>query len=98
MSIRVVANNYIREDAVEKFLEITKELVAKTNELDAGCISYQLARSVTDPTHFAVIEEWEDQASLDAHMKAAHFLELIPQLGALGNGKEGGIALFERVY
>jgi len=98
MSIRVVANNYIREDAIEQFLTIMKELVEKTCKLDKGCISYQLARSVSDPTHFAVIEEWEDQASLDAHMQAAHFVELIPQLGALGDGREGGISLFERVF
>jgi quinol monooxygenase YgiN len=98
MSIRVVANNYIREDAVEQYLAITKELVEKTNALDKGCISYQLARDVGDPTHFAVIEEWEDQASLDAHMKAEHFTTLIPKLGAFGSGKEGGITLFERVF
>ena len=98
MSIRVVANNYVREDAIEKFLEITKELVEKTNALDAGCISYQLARDLNDPMHFAVIEEWADMASLEAHMKAAHFIELIPQLDGCSSDKEGGITLFDRVF
>ena len=98
MSIRVVASNYVREDALEQFLAITKELVEKTNALDAGCISYQLARDLSDPLHFAVIEEWADQASLDEHMKAAHFIELIPQLNACSSDKTGGITIFDRVF
>ncbi|MDR0445728.1 MAG: antibiotic biosynthesis monooxygenase [Oscillospiraceae bacterium] len=98
MSIRVVAENHIRADAVDEYLAVTKELVEKTNTLDKGCISYQLARDSSDPLHFAVIEEWEDQASLDAHMKAEHFTRLIPELGKFGSGKPGGIAIFERVY
>ncbi|MDR2615424.1 MAG: antibiotic biosynthesis monooxygenase [Oscillospiraceae bacterium] len=98
MSIRVVAGNYVREDAVEDYLAVVRELVEKTNELDRGCVSYQLARDLSDPLHFAVIEEWEDQASLDAHMKSEHFTRLIPELGKFGSDKPGGIALYERVY
>lgn len=97
MSIKVVANNYIREDAVETFINAARVLVAKTNELDAGCISYALHRNLADPTHFVMIEEWTDQAALDAHMKAAHFLEIVPQLGACGDGREGGIGIYEVV-
>jgi quinol monooxygenase YgiN len=98
MSIRVVAENHVREGAVEEYLAVARELVEKTNALDAGCVSYQLARDLSDPLRFAVIEEWADQASLDAHMKSEHFTRLIPELGKFGSGKPGGISVFERIY
>ena len=95
--LKVVANNYVKAECVDKFLELTKEIVEKTNANDKGCIKYELCKDLGDPLHFAMLEEWEDKASLDAHMKAPHFEEIIPQLHALCS-KEGGIALFEKVW
>ena len=95
--IKVTANNYVKEDCVEKFLSITKELVEKTNRLDSGCVKYELCRDVNDPLHYVMMEEWEDQKSLDEHMKAAHFTELIPQLGPLTT-KPSELAMLEKIY
>ncbi|MDR0839321.1 MAG: antibiotic biosynthesis monooxygenase [Oscillospiraceae bacterium] len=97
MSIKVVANDYIAADKVETYLALAKQIVAKTNANDKGCISYQLYSDINDPVHFAMIEEWEDQESLDAHMKSPHFVELIPQLGAC-SAKEGGIAIYKKAF
>lgn len=98
MSIRVVANNYVAEENAEKFMEGAKVMVEKTNALDKGCISYQLCRNAKDPTHFVMIEEWEDQASLEAHIQSEHFQSLIPTLGALANLREEELFVFERIF
>jgi quinol monooxygenase YgiN len=97
--IKVVANNYIRADALDEYLALNREIVAKTNANDKGCISYALHQDANDPLHFAMIEEWEDQASIDAHMKSKHFVELIPKLGAAGDpSKEGGITFLKKLF
>ena len=95
--IKVTARNYIKEELVGEFLEITKELVEKTNALDMGCIKYELCRNIDDPLNYVMLEEWEDQASLDEHMKATHFVELVPKLGALGS-KPSELTILEKVY
>ena len=95
--VKVVANNFVKEECVDEFLRLGKEIVEKTNALDKGCIKYELCRDTQDPLHFAMIEEWESMADLELHMKAAHFTEIIPQLGACC-GKEGGIDIFEKAF
>jgi quinol monooxygenase YgiN len=99
MSIKVVANNYLLADKVEEYLAIAKELVAKTNELDKGCIGYDLYKDVADPLHYTMIEEWETQEALNAHMASEHFQRLIPGLGASAdNSKVGGITIYEKAF
>ena len=95
--VKVTAVNYLKAECVEEFLAVTKELVEKTNKLDAGCIRYELCRDVKDPLRFVMLEEWEDQGSLDAHMKAAHFVELVPKLGGFA-AKPSELTLLEKVY
>jgi quinol monooxygenase YgiN/putative flippase GtrA len=98
-NIHVIAESYVRADAADAYLALAKQIVEKTNALDKGCVSYRLVRDKADPRHFAMIEEWTDQASLDAHMASAHFVEIIPQMGALSDtSREGGIALFDPAF
>ena len=99
--IKVIANNYVKAECVEEYLSIAKELVEKTNANDAGCIKYELCKNVGDPTHFVMTEEWQDQASLDAHMKAPHFTGLIPKMGGLTKEPTTGmppIMILEKVF
>ena len=95
--IKVTACNYVKAECVEEFLSTTKELVEKTNALDPGCVKYELCRDVNDPLRFVMLEEWEDQKSLDAHMKAAHFVELVPKLGSL-TSKPSELTILEKVH
>ena len=98
MSIRVVANNYIREGKEAEFLALAKEMVEKTNALDEGCISYALCRDLADPLHVAMIEEWTTNELLMKHMQAKHFVELIPQMGALTYSDKEVLTIFETVF
>jgi quinol monooxygenase YgiN len=53
-------------------------MIKKTNANDKGCISYELYKDTQDPLHFTMIEEWENEEAIQGHMKAPHFVELIP--------------------
>jgi quinol monooxygenase YgiN len=46
------------------------------------CIAYDLFIDQKDPGHFIFIEQWPDQAALDAHCQTEHFTRLVPQINA----------------
>ena len=95
--IQVTAVNYVKEECLEDFLAVTKELVEKTNALDKGCVKYELCRDVNDPLRFVMLEQWESQSLLDDHMKADHFVQLVPKLGGFGS-KPSELTILEKVY
>jgi quinol monooxygenase YgiN len=98
MSIRVVAENYVKAENAEKYLELNREMIELTHKNDAGCIAYALHRDQANPEHFAMLEEWESQDALDSHLKSAHFGRLIPQIVTLSDqSKQGGINQYELV-
>ncbi|MBV9869639.1 MAG: antibiotic biosynthesis monooxygenase [Frankiaceae bacterium] len=56
---------------------------------EAGCIDYRFWASVDDPSSFLLLEQWEDQASIDAHMGTPQMAEFAAALGpALDGGME----------
>ena len=95
--VKVTAVCYVEESKVADFLTIAKELVEKTNSLDKGCIKYELCKSTSDPLHFVVLEEWESQNALDVHMKAQHFIDLVPKLGEQ-TSKPIELTIVEKVF
>ena len=95
--IKVTAREFIKAECVEEFLAITKVLVEKTNALDPGCVKYELCRDVNERLNFVMLEEWVDKKSLDDHMKSAHFMDLVPKLGALSS-KPSEITVLEKVH
>ena len=40
---------------------------------DAGCLSYDVHMSLSDPDRIVFIERWADRAALDAHFQTEHF-------------------------
>jgi len=42
---------------------------ARNSRKDAGCLQFEIFRSVSNPTNSALLELWESQAALDAHAK-----------------------------
>ena len=95
--VKVTAVNYVKTECIEDFLSIAKVLVEKTNALDKGCIKYELCKDVNDPQRFVMLEEWESQAALDEHMKAAHFTEMVPKLGGFAS-QPSAITILEKVF
>lgn len=80
--ISIIAKNVVKADQVKAFQDLARELVAETRK-EKGCIAYALNQDLKDPTVLTFIERWEDQAAIDAHMKSAHFVRIVPQLGPL---------------
>ena len=40
---------------------------------DAGCLRYAATATVADPNHFVVVEEWHDDAAVEAHYASRRF-------------------------
>lgn len=79
MAIRIVARDHFKAECVEDALVLLKELVAITRT-EKGNISYTYCQDVKDPNSFAMLESWESQESMEAHLKSEHFLRIIPLL------------------
>jgi len=47
--------------------------LAGPSRAEAGCLQYVPCRSREDATKLLVLEEWESQEALDAHMETPHF-------------------------
>jgi quinol monooxygenase YgiN len=42
---------------------------------EPGCLTYQVHRHKTEPRRFFVYEQYKDDAALEAHRNASHFLQ-----------------------
>jgi quinol monooxygenase YgiN len=56
--------------------------LAGPSRQEPGCILYDVCRAQADPDVLLVLEEWESQEALDAHMATPHFQEFIGRIGA----------------
>lgn len=63
-------------------LELAKELVSKSLK-DKGCIAYDIFESSTRTDVLMICETWQDETVLDAHMKAEHFVTIVPKIQSL---------------
>ena len=79
--LKVIAEDFIHTDRLEEVIPLYRELVEKT-KLEPLCIAYDLFIDQKDPGHFVFIEEWPDQAALDAHCQSEHFRRLVPLINA----------------
>ena len=79
--LKVIAQDFIKLDAVELVIPLYRELVERTKQEEL-CISYDLLRDQKDPGHFIFVEEWPDRAALDAHCATEHFKRLVPLINA----------------
>lgn len=77
--IKIVSINLIKEDKVEEFKGLMKELVEKSSA-EEGNIHYSLNVSTENPRLFAFIEFWRDQEAIDIHNATEHFQRLVPML------------------
>ncbi|MBP1755216.1 MAG: antibiotic biosynthesis monooxygenase [Firmicutes bacterium] len=93
--IKVVAKNKVIEDQIETVIGMYEELVNATRK-EVGCIVYELYQDEKDPTVLTMIEEWEDKASLDAHMKTEHFVRIVPLVGKFV--AESSLNIYHKVY
>lgn len=82
MSLRVVAHLISKPDSINETRDVLLGLIGPTCA-EAGCVTYELHQNTADPTDFTFIEEWTDDASLDAHLESAHLAAAREKLGDL---------------
>ena len=74
--IRVNCFFQAKEGEYKRALEAAIALVAKSRSHN-GCISYDAFESATRPDVFVIVETWESQTVLDAHMATPEFKEYV---------------------
>jgi quinol monooxygenase YgiN len=52
------------------------EPLIKAMRRESGCIKYIFNHNINNIDNFAFIEHWEDQASVDAHIRSDHLKQL----------------------
>lgn len=78
--IGVVATMKVKPEQTAAFEQAMGELVKATRANEPGVTVYQFCRSQKDPTTYVVMELYQDQATLDAHMKSDWFRAAGPKL------------------
>lgn len=71
--IFVIATLTLNPGMEGTLLAAAEPAIAETRK-EAGCIGYDLHKSITDDLTFVFVERWESRAALSAHMQAPHFL------------------------
>jgi quinol monooxygenase YgiN len=75
MAIGVIATITIQEGKNAAFEQAFLALAEQVRANEPGNIFYILHRSKTDPQVYKVLEQYHDEADLDAHGKTEHFRE-----------------------
>ncbi len=70
-TVRVVARITARPDTVSELHPLLLGLLEPTRR-EPGCLRYQLLQNRADPTDFTFVEEWADEAAIDAHFATPH--------------------------
>jgi quinol monooxygenase YgiN len=78
----IVAKLTVKPDKVKAFAEAAKEIIEKSNK-EAGCKSYQLYQDPYDNTKFVFVEEYKNQAAIDAHFASDYFKAFGPKISDL---------------
>lgn len=81
-TVHVVARLTARPETVADVQTILLRLIEPTRQ-EPGCLRYELLRNAADPTDFTFIEEWVDDAAIDAHFTTPHLQAALVQVPPL---------------
>ena len=68
---------------IEKLKDDMQKVVEATRR-EEGCINYDFAVDITDPTRLIVFERWRDHEALDGHIGSPHMTAWRAAGAALG--------------
>jgi quinol monooxygenase YgiN len=72
----------------EAFEDAFQDLTASTRR-EPGCITYQLHRSIHDPSHYFVYEWYVDESAFRFHQSTEHFARVVKDIvPSLVEGRE----------
>jgi len=87
MAIGVIARLTIQAGKNEEFETIFNELASAVRANEAGNNFYSLHKSRSDENSYVVLEEYVDQAALDAHGQTDYFKAIGAKLGGCMAGR-----------
>ncbi|MDP2947969.1 MAG: putative quinol monooxygenase [Chloroflexota bacterium] len=65
----------IKPEFRDRYLEAIKGDARGSNEDEPGCVRFDVVLDANDPNKIHLYEAYRDQAALDAHRKAPHYLK-----------------------
>lgn len=80
--IHVLARITVKPESAAAAREILLTLVSETRK-EPGCRAYELFQRADAPHEFQTVEQWDDQASVDAHMASPHIGAAIAAAGPM---------------
>lgn len=75
----IVARLSIKPDKITNFTDTAKEMIEKSNK-ESGCTSYQLYQDPYTNSKFVFVEEYKNQAAVDAHFATDYFAAFGPKI------------------
>jgi quinol monooxygenase YgiN len=78
----ITAKVSLKPEKVKDFIEAAKEMIEKSN-MEAGCTFYQLFQDPYDNSKFIFVEEYKNQAAVDAHFATDYFSAFGTKIGDL---------------
>lgn len=82
-AIGVIATLTVAPGKNSEFEAVFSELVASVRANEPGNVFYVLTRSRSNPQVYKVLEQYADQAAMDAHGKTEHFRQAGVKLAPL---------------
>jgi len=81
----VLAVTWMARQGREAEVEAVFAKLSQESRKEPGCVMYQVHRHKTESRRFFVYEQYKDEAALEAHRAAPHFLQYakkeLPKLG-----------------
>jgi quinol monooxygenase YgiN len=81
----IVAKLSVKPEKIKDFTEAAKVMIENSNK-EPGCKSYQLYQDPYDNTKFVFVEQYTNQAAVDAHFAADYFKAFGPKVADLVQG------------
>ena len=73
--------------SLEDYLKIARGAISETRK-EKGCISYTINVDINDPSILTMLEEWEDQESLNQHNQNENVQKVVQELKKLRKSSE----------
>jgi quinol monooxygenase YgiN len=68
----VVGDIYALVARADQLVELLRETQERARS-EPGCVAYAFAEVVGDPGHYVVLQQWRDEAALEAHYASSTF-------------------------
>jgi quinol monooxygenase YgiN len=78
----IIAKLTLKPEKVKEFITAAREMIEKSNK-ESGCTFYQLYQDPYDNSKFVFIEEYKNQAAVDAHFSTEYFKAFGPKIAGL---------------